>query len=100
MRNYELVIVLDGKATAAKKKSTTEKIEKLIKEVKGLSAQAGKVGEIKDWGVKDLSYKIKKSTTGVYLILPLELEGEGAKSLSNKLRLEGDLIRYLIVRKD
>ena len=93
MRNYELVIVLDGKATSAKKKSVTEKIEKLIKSIKG------KVATIKDWGTKDLAYQIGKSTTGAYLILPLELTGEAANELSNKLRLETDLIRYLLVKK-
>lgn len=94
MRNYELVIVLDGKTTVAKKKTITEKLEKMFKDVKG------KDGKVKDWGVRDLAYKIKKSTTGLYLIFSLELEGENVKEISNKLRLEGDLIRYLLIRKD
>lgn len=94
MRNYELVVVLDGKATAAKRKVATEKIEKLIKSVKG------KIGKVTDMGVKDLSYKIKKSTSGVYLLLPLELEAAGAKELGGKLRLEDEFLRYLLIRKD
>jgi small subunit ribosomal protein S6 len=94
MRNYELVIVLDGKTTAAKKKSVTEKFTKFVEETKG------KVGKIVDWGTRDLSYKIKKSLSGVYLILPLELESQAAKDLAVKLKLDNDLIRYLLVRKD
>jgi small subunit ribosomal protein S6 len=94
MRNYELVIVLDGKATAAKKKTVTEKIEKLVKELKG------KVGKIKDWGTKDLAYKIKKSTTGAYLIFTLELETTKAFELSNKIRVDDEFIRYLLIKKD
>jgi len=94
MRNYELVIVIDGKTTAAKKKTTLEKIEKLVTSVKG------KLGKVKEWGTKELAYKIGKSDTGAYLILPLELDGAGAKDISSKLRLETDLIRYLLIRKD
>ncbi len=94
MRNYELVIVIDGKTTAAKKKTTLEKIEKLVTSVKG------KVGKTKEWGTKELAYKIGKSDTGTYFILPLELDGAGAKDISSKLRLENDLIRYLLIRKD
>ncbi|KKT67534.1 MAG: hypothetical protein UW61_C0007G0011, partial [Candidatus Curtissbacteria bacterium GW2011_GWC1_44_33] len=30
MRNYELTVVLDGKATPAKKKSVTELVEKVV----------------------------------------------------------------------
>src|SRR5882724_30739 len=91
MPNYELVVVLDGKATAAKKKTVTEKLDKLVTSVKG------KLGTAKDWGVKDLAYVIGKSTTGAYLIFPVELDGVGAKEVGNKLRLENDLIRYLLV---
>jgi small subunit ribosomal protein S6 len=94
MHKYELVIVLDGKATSAKKKTVTEKLEKLINSVKGT------IGKAKDLGTKDLAYKIDKSLTGAYLLLPLELDGPGAKEISNKLRLENDLIRYLLVRSE
>ncbi len=93
MKNYELVIVLDGKATAAKKKAVIEKVEKLVKDVKG------KVGKIKDWGVKELEYEINKSSSGVFLIFPLELTGSSVNDFSGKLKLEEDIIRYLVVRK-
>lgn len=94
MRNYELVIVLDGKATAAKKKTVMEKLEKLVKSLQG------KLGKAKDWGTKDLAYKLKKSVTGAFLIFPLELPGAGANEMTSKLRLQEDLIRYLLVKKE
>ncbi len=93
MNKYELTIVLDGKATAAKKKSVTEKLEKMIKALKG------NVVKVKDWGIKDLYYEIKKSETGAFLIFELELEGQGAKTINDKLRLEEEVIRYLLIRK-
>jgi small subunit ribosomal protein S6 len=93
MRNYELVIVLDGKATSAKKKTVTEKLEKMVTSLKG------KFGEVKDWGVKELAYKIGKSDSGAYLLIQTEMNGAGAKEISNKLRLENDIIRYLLVTK-
>jgi small subunit ribosomal protein S6 len=100
MRNYELVIVLDGKATAAKKKTVTEKLEKLVKGVKAMpGGRQGTLGKAKDWGTKDLAYQIEKSTTGAYLIFPVELDGSGAKEVGSKLRLENEVIRYLLIRK-
>lgn len=94
MRSYELTIVLDGKITSAKKKSVTQKIEKVVEAAKG------KVGKVKDWGVKDLAYKIKKSLTGAFLIFPLELQSESVKPLNEKLRLDEEIIRYLLVKKE
>jgi small subunit ribosomal protein S6 len=93
MTNYELTIVLPGKTTPAKKKAVVSRIEKLITTLKG------KIGKLEDWGEKELSYKIKKNTTGVFLHFPIELDANIAKSLPAKLNVEEDIIRYLLVRK-
>jgi small subunit ribosomal protein S6 len=93
MRNYELTIIIDGKATVAKKNSVKEKVDKLIKTFKG------KIKATEDWGKKDFAYKINKSDTGVYLFFELELETSGAKNLSNKLIMEPDILRHLLIRR-
>jgi len=92
MSKYELVIVLDGKATAAKKKAVETKVKKLVTVFKG------EVEKVDDWGKKDLAYKIKKSNSGVFLLFTLELTAAAAKALPNKIRLEEEIIRYLLVR--
>ena len=94
MRNYELTVVMDGKATPAKKKAFQTKIEKLIETFEG------KIGKVEDWGEKTLSYKINKSTSGIFLHLQLELDGESAKGLKIKLEQEDEIIRFLLVRKE
>lgn len=93
MQKYELTVVLDGKASAAKKKAVTESIEKIVELGKG------KPNKVNEWGVRDLAYKIGKSTSGVYLHFPLELETEVAKNLLAKIRANEDIIRHLLVKK-
>lgn len=93
-RNYELVVVLDGKATAAKKKTSIEKIEKFIKTLDG------KVVDVLDWGVKDLAYPIKKIMSGAYTIFQVELPAAAARVVNEKLRLENDILRYLLMTKE
>lgn len=94
MNKYELTLVLDGKAGAAKKKKVTETLEKVLTLFKG------KLTESKEWGVKELAYKIGKSTTGLYLYFELELDPSSVKALNDKIRVDPDLIRYLLIRKD
>ena len=94
MQKYELTLVLDGKASAAKKKAATELIEKVV------AISKGKVGKAEDWGVKDLAYKIGKSTAGVYLHFPLELTSGSVKDLTAKIRANEDIIRYLLIVKE
>ncbi|OGM19060.1 30S ribosomal protein S6 [Candidatus Woesebacteria bacterium RIFCSPHIGHO2_01_FULL_37_10] len=94
MKDYELTIVLPGKFTPAKKKAVQERIEKLIKTFKG------SVDKMNDWGVLDLSYKILGNTTGIFLNYDLKLEGKMVREVETKLKMEEDIIRYLLVRKD
>lgn len=92
MKNYEMYVILDGEATASKVKSFREKMEKLV------TLFEGKVGKTEDLGKKTLAYKIKKSTTGYFLLFNLELPGKSLKSLNSKLRMENDMIRYLLLK--
>lgn len=94
MNKYELTLVLDGKTGSAKHKKVTEELEKILKVFKGA------IKESKEWGVKELAYKIGKSETGLYLFFELELDPKGVKALNDKLRTSEDVLRYLLVRKE
>lgn len=94
MNKYELTLILDGKAGAAKKKKVTETLEKILTISKGV------IKESKDWGVKELAYRINKSETGLYLYFELELDASAAKVLNDKIRTDTDIIRFLLIRKD
>lgn len=92
MNKYELTLVLDGKGGAAKKKKVTESLEKVLKIFKGA------IKDSKEWGVKELAYKMGKSDTGLFLFFELELDPKGVKALNDKLRTDADIMRYLIVK--
>jgi small subunit ribosomal protein S6 len=94
MNKYELTLVLDGKAGAAKKKKVTEDLEKI------LAVTKGSIKESKEWGVKELAYKIGKSETGLYLLFDIEMDPKSAKNLNEKLRNDADIIRYLLINKE
>lgn len=94
MNKYELTVVMDGKAGSAKVKKMTESLEKVMAVFKG------KITSTKDWGVKDLAYKIQKSKTGVYTFFELELDPAGVKSLNEKLRTDGEILRFLLINQD
>ena len=91
MRNYELTLVLPGKATEAKKKDVVEKLEKLLK------VNSGKVVKSDDWGVKDLAYMINKNDAGRFLYFDIEVAPSAVKNLRDKLKLDDDIIRYLLI---
>lgn len=94
MNKYELTVVLSEKATAAKKKSVSGMIEKLV------SNHDGKIVDSKDWGAKELFYEIKGERVGNFIHFLIELDTEKTNSLRENLRMQEDMIRYLLVRSD
>lgn len=92
MKNYELTIILEGKATSAKKKAVLESVEKIVKLFKG------SMSKVEDWGVKEMFHEIKKNRQGTYLHIPLELPSESVKQLDLKLKTEENILRHLIVK--
>src|SRR3990167_1164320 len=89
MTNYELMLVANNERAD----QLLSRVEKVIKE---LNAQSLKVERL---GKKQLGYSIKKQSDGTYFVLNFEMEADGAKPLSDKLRLEEeDLLRHLLIR--
>lgn len=86
MRDYELTILL-----------------KADKDVKSLTALVEKAGakEIKktDAEKRPLAYEIAKVKEAFYIFFEFKLEGDKVSQLENQLRLQDNIIRYLLVRK-
>jgi len=92
VQKYELTIVMDAKLTPSKRKTVRETLEKTVSLLKG------KVGTVLDWGEKELASKIKGRDMGYMIHLPLELSTDSAKKLTEKIKTEDAIIRYLLVR--
>jgi len=74
--------------------------EKVRKELlEGLKKKFDKVIKEDLWGLRDLAYPIKKQTKGFYAHFEIEAEPKNAKGLDKILKVEEDIIRYLLVRK-
>ncbi len=92
VNSYYLTLVL--------KPDMDEKIRKTLLDsmVKKLTGEDGKVEKVDLWGVRDLAYPIKKHSKGFYAHFEIEADPMGAKGLDKTLKLEEDILRYLLVR--
>lgn len=93
MNSYYLTLVIDPKLEEKERKSF---LEALVKKVTG---EAGKVAKEDLWGVRDLAYPIKKQTKGYFAHFELETNPEVANSIDKTLRVEEDVLRYLLIRR-
>jgi small subunit ribosomal protein S6 len=60
--------------------------------------QGGTVIKTEQWGLKSLSYRVKKNRKGHYVMLGLEAPSAAVSELERNLRINEDVLRYLTVR--
>ena len=85
---YELTVLLPLDST---EKSANALIEGLLKK------SGGKIASVDFWGKRDMAYPIKKNTQAIYVLFNLEMEPPQVSELEKRLRIDENVIRYLIV---
>ena len=94
MRSYEGVFILNPDLPADASKGVIAQIQEFV------SKNGGRVDGLQEWGKKRMAYKIKKKHEGHYVILNFQLDSKQTKKLEQALRLNDQLLRYLLVNKD
>lgn len=65
-----------------------------------ISSFGGAVSNIEPWGRRTLAYPINKFFEGHYVLLRFNMEPNGAEEIDRLLRLNENIIRYLLIRTD
>lgn len=89
-----MTLIFDPNLSAAEEKSLITKIKGLIKGAKG------KVDKTDEWGKKSLAYPIKKFKEGAYHFWEISLPDSAPIEIDRKMKLENQVLRYLLVRKE
>ena len=63
-----------------------------------IEADGGAVRKREYWGLRSLSYRIKKNRKGHYALLGLEVRSELLKEIERQLSLNEDILRLLTLR--
>lgn len=89
-KKYELVVIyspdLGEKETANK-----------LKELRELLIQGGEISHEDIWGVRELSYRIKKQDTGFYAVVNFASSPDLIRELDKTLRLDPTILRQMIM---
>jgi len=85
----------------ARQDVSPQQVDALVEEVTGLVKELG--GEVKKseyWGLKNLSFRIRKNRKGHYAHLGLEAPAEAVAEIERRLKIHDDILRYLTIRVD
>ena len=94
MRNYEGVFILNPDLAGDAAKGAVTQVQELV------TKNGGKVDGLQEWGKRRLAYKIGKKQEGNYLVVNFQMDTQQTKKLEQSLRLNDQIMRYLLVNKD
>lgn len=93
MNKYESIIIVNPRLNDVEIKILNEKIKCLIKE-------NGNFESVEDIGIKKLAYEIRKNNEGRYIIFNFESKPDFIAELERFYRINEQIIKFIVVRKD
>ena len=91
MRLYEIVYIFDATLDEDAVNKKLDKFHPLVLE------KSGEVVEVDHWGVRQMAYPVQKQNSGYYVVAQVRAETGGLPEFERVLRLDTELLRYLIV---
>ena len=78
---------------------SAQQVEELTAQFTGIAEQmGGKIAKTEQWGVKSLSYRLRKNRKAHFTLLNLEAPSAALNEIERQERLSEDVLRYLTVR--
>jgi small subunit ribosomal protein S6 len=91
---YECVLI-------ARNDVTQQQVEAVADQVATqLETEGGSVAKREYWGLRSLSYRIKKNRKGHYMLLGLDALPASVKEVERQLSLNEDVLRFMTIRVD
>jgi small subunit ribosomal protein S6 len=93
MRHYEIVLLIHP--------DQSEQVPAMLERYKGIvTAAAGKVHRVEDWGRRQLAYQIQKLGKAHYVCINIECTKETLTEIETGFRFNDAVLRHLTVLKD
>jgi small subunit ribosomal protein S6 len=94
MNEYELLFIVQPNADEARLEAINARTAEFI------TGNGGEVLSTRNWGHRRLSFPIRKQTSGTYILSRLRLTAHAVEELQRLLRLNEDVLRFLVVRAE
>tara|TARA_B100000073_G_C23583238_1_gene513125 strand:- start:131 stop:457 length:327 start_codon:yes stop_codon:yes gene_type:complete len=65
-----------------------------------ISENSGKIIDEENWGLRDLSYNIKKFKKAFYNFFQIEISGNALNLMKNELNQSDNILRYIFIKVD
>lgn len=94
MPYYESVFIARQDIASPQVETLAETFTKVIEDL------GGRVTKRELWGLRTLSFRIKKNRKGHYVLLNIDAPPAAVHELERQMRINEDILRYLTIRVD
>ena len=92
MNKFEVVLILNPELATNSLKNEIDQFKSK------LETHSAKIINEENWGLRDLSYNIKKFKKAFYRFFQIETSGSIVKEISKELNQSENLIRYIFIK--
>ncbi len=89
---YEHVVIARQDISAQQAEALNDQLKHLIED------HGGHIAKIEYWGLRNLTYRIKKNRKGHYSLLAIEAPAAAVKEMERQLSINEDVLRTLTIR--
>lgn len=92
MAFYEHVVISRQDISPQQAEALNETMKTLIEE------GGGTVAKIEYWGLRNLTYRVKKNRKGHYSLLAIDAPSAAVKEMERQLSINEDVLRFMTIR--
>lgn len=89
MKKYELMYIVKDGLDEAARKAEIEKLHGI------LTSNGAKLGDVKEWGLRDFAYPIKKMNKGYYVVVKLLADEAALNEFARLAKIDQNVVRHL-----
>jgi small subunit ribosomal protein S6 len=94
MPAYEHVLIARQDISPAQAEALNEELKALIESL------GGHIAKIEYWGLRNLTYRIKKNRKGHYSLLAIDAPATAVKEMERQISINEDVLRFLTIKVD
>ena len=82
----------------ARQDVSAQQVDALVEQYKGvIESFFCKVGQVENWGLKSLTYRIKKNRKAHYALMDIDAPAAAIHEMERQIRINEDVLRYMTV---
>lgn len=83
----------------ARQDLSQQQVEALVDQYKGvIEANGGSIGRVENWGLKSLTYRIKKNRKAHYTLMDLSAPPAAVHEMERQMGLSEDVLRFMTIK--